>query len=69
MPVFEVLCNSLGPDKIWHPFQSQSDGDFAQWAKNRGLSSTAVTKLLALDGVHILQYEFKATTNNDELDG
>ena len=69
VPVFEALCNSLGPDNIWHPFQLQSDWDFAQCAKNRRLSSTVVTELLALDGVHILQYEFKVTTNNDKLDG
>ena len=59
VPVFEALRNDLGPDNIWHPFQSQSDWDFARWAKNRGPSSTAVTELLALDGVRTLQYDSK----------
>ncbi|KAI9431986.1 hypothetical protein H4582DRAFT_1821876 [Lactarius indigo] len=36
---------------IWSPFRSQRDWDFAQWAKNRGPTSTSVTELLAIDGV------------------
>ena len=51
VPGFQVLCDNLGPENIWHPFQSQRDWDFACWAKNRGPSSTAVTELLAMDGV------------------
>lgn len=51
VPGFQVLCDNLGPENIWHPFQSQRDWDFARWAKNRGPSSTAVTELLAMDGV------------------
>jgi hypothetical protein len=43
--------NGLSADNIWSPFQTQRDWDFAQWAKNRGLSSTAVTELLAMEGV------------------
>jgi hypothetical protein len=52
VPGFQVLHNNLGPDNIWHPFQSQCNWDFARWAKNRGPSLTAVTELLAMDGVH-----------------
>ena len=44
--------NGLSTDNIWSPFQTQCDWDFAQWAKNRGPSSTAVTELLAMEGVH-----------------
>jgi hypothetical protein len=51
VPGFQVLRDNLGPENIWHPFQSQRDWDFARWAKNRGPSSTAVTELLAMDGV------------------
>ena len=69
VPVFQALHSNLGPDNIWHPFQSQRDWDFARWAKNRGLLSTAVTELLALDGVHTLQCKFKAMANNDKLGG
>jgi hypothetical protein len=51
VPHFQVLHDNLGPENIWHPFQSQRDWEFAQWAKNRGPSSTAVSELLAIDGV------------------
>jgi len=49
-PDFQTHPNGLD-DNIWSPFQSQRDWDFAQWAKNRGSTSTAVTELLAMDGV------------------
>jgi hypothetical protein len=51
VPGFQALHDNLGPDNIWHPFQSQRDWDFARWAKKRGPSSTAVTELLAMNGV------------------
>jgi hypothetical protein len=51
VPGFQALHDNLGPDNIWYPFQSQCDWDFARWAKNRGPSSTAVTELLAMNGV------------------
>ncbi|KAI9430686.1 hypothetical protein BJY52DRAFT_1090380, partial [Lactarius psammicola] len=35
----------------WSPFQSQCDWEFAQWAKQRGPTSSAVSELLAIDGV------------------
>ncbi|KAH8984959.1 hypothetical protein EDB86DRAFT_3066087 [Lactarius hatsudake] len=44
---------------IWYPFQSQCDWDFAQWAKNRGSSSTAVTELLAINGLGLSYRNFK----------
>ena len=53
VPSYQALQDDLGPENIWYPFQSQCDWDFAQWAKNRGPSSTAVTELLAIDGVRI----------------
>lgn len=40
-----------GMENIWSPFRSQRDWDFAQWAKNRGPTLTAVTELLAINGV------------------
>jgi hypothetical protein len=43
--------NRLSTYNIWSLFQSQCDWDFAQWAKNWGPSSTAVTELLAIEGV------------------
>ena len=53
VPSYQALRDDLGPDCIWHPFQLQRDWEFARWAKNRGLSLTAVTELLAIDGVNI----------------
>jgi hypothetical protein len=57
VPAYQALQDSLGPENIWYPFQSQRDWDFAGWAKNRGPSSTAVTKLLAIEGVSLYQSE------------
>lgn len=51
MPGFQSLQDGLGAENVWAPFQSQRDWVFAQWAKNRGPGSTAVTELLAIDGV------------------
>ena len=51
VPGFQAPQDGLGAENIWSPFRSQCDWDFAQWAKNRGPSSTAVTELLAMDGV------------------
>ena len=41
-------------DNIYAPFQSKLDWDFAQWAKLCGPGSTAINKLLNIDGVSIL---------------
>jgi hypothetical protein len=46
--------DGLDAHNIWSPFQTRRDWEFAQWAKNRGPSSTAVTELLAMDGVSLL---------------
>ena len=43
--------DALSTENLWSPFRTQRDWDFAQWAKNRGPSSTAVTELLAIEGV------------------
>jgi hypothetical protein len=40
-------------DLMWSPFHSQIDWEVAHWAKMRGLSSSAVTELLAIPGVWI----------------
>lgn len=29
MPSYQALCDDLGPDRIWHPFQLQCDWEFA----------------------------------------
>jgi hypothetical protein len=55
--VYQARQDNLGPENIWYPFRSQRDWDFARWAKNRGPSSTAVTELLAMDGVRPYQSE------------
>ena len=51
VPGYQALHDNLGQGRIWYPFQSQRDWEFARWAKNRGPSSTAVTELLAMNGV------------------
>jgi hypothetical protein len=51
VPGYQALRDNLGQGHIWYPFRSQRDWEFARWAKNRGPSSTAVTELLAIEGV------------------
>jgi hypothetical protein len=45
----------VGPcgDSIWAPFRSKCDWEFARWAKLCGLSSSAITDLLAIPEVCI----------------
>lgn len=40
-----------GGSNIYHPFASQLEWEFARWAKFRGPTSSAVSDLLAIDGV------------------
>jgi hypothetical protein len=40
-----------GGDNPWTPFHSKKDWEIAQWAKLRGVGSTAFSELLAIDGV------------------
>ncbi|KAI9432312.1 hypothetical protein BJY52DRAFT_1132789 [Lactarius psammicola] len=51
VPGYKQLRAILGLGNIWSPFQSQCDWEFAQWAKQRGPTSSAVSELLAIDGV------------------
>ena len=48
--VYETLQNAH-MDAPWAPFSSQLDWEIARWAKMHGLSSTAVTELLKIEGV------------------
>ena len=45
------LCQAGLSDSDWAPFQSQHDWEVAQWAKSCGVTSTAVSKLLAIPEV------------------
>lgn len=38
-------------ENVWAPFKSKLDWDLARWAKMRGPGSTALSELLAIDGV------------------
>ncbi|KAG2154472.1 uncharacterized protein EDB93DRAFT_1320123 [Suillus bovinus] len=38
-------------DNVYHPFASKMDWEVARWAKLRGLSSTSLSDLLAIQGV------------------
>ena len=40
-----------GGDNTWAPFHSKKDWEVAQWAKLRGIGSTAFSEVLAIDGV------------------
>ena len=42
-----------GTNSIYAPFSSKLEWEIAQWAKNRGLSSTAFTDLLKIEGVSL----------------
>jgi hypothetical protein len=48
--------DSLGDERIWTPFTSRMDWEVARWAKLRGPSSTAVSELLAIEGVSTLNF-------------
>ncbi|KAG1810188.1 uncharacterized protein HD556DRAFT_1428325 [Suillus plorans] len=39
------------PENLYHPFTSKMDWEVARWAKLRGVSSTAFSDLLAIEGV------------------
>ncbi|KAH8101620.1 hypothetical protein BXZ70DRAFT_1019531, partial [Cristinia sonorae] len=62
--------SSYGSDtnNVYAPFPSQRDYLFAQWAKNRGPSSTALDELLRIDGVREdLGLAFKNTRELNKL--
>ena len=40
-------------ENLWAPFKSKLDWEFARWAKLYGPGSTAVTELLAIEGVSV----------------
>ena len=48
---FEAYQQSIDSNNNYAPFNSRLDWDIAQWAKTHGLSSSAVTKLLEIEGV------------------
>jgi hypothetical protein len=58
-PVYESRRGTHG-DSIWSPFMSECDWSFAQWAKMRGPTSSAVTELLAIPGVRTLLVSIRA---------
>jgi hypothetical protein len=47
----EYSAELADQENEWAPFSSKLDWEIAQWAKNRGPSSTAFTELLSIDGV------------------
>jgi hypothetical protein len=48
---FEAYRQSVGGNDDYVPFRSRLDWDIARWAKMHGPSSSAVTKLLEIEGV------------------
>ncbi|KAJ3501738.1 hypothetical protein NMY22_g18820 [Coprinellus aureogranulatus] len=62
----EAYADAVGDgSNIWAPFASKVDWEVAKWAKLRGPGSTALSELLAIEGVvDALKLSFK---NSDEL--
>jgi hypothetical protein len=52
---FEAYQQTIGSNNDYAPFISRLDWEIAQWAKTHKLSSSAVTKLLEIEGVR--QYQ------------
>ena len=50
-PMAHELDQDAAAESAWAPFNSQCDWKVAHWAKTRGITSSAVTDLLAIDGV------------------
>ena len=52
---YQQYANSLGTEENgpteWAPFSTRQEWEVARWAKLRGPSSTALSELLAIDGV------------------
>jgi hypothetical protein len=53
-----------GGDNPWAPFRSKKDWEIAQWAKLRGVGSTAFSEFLAIDGVNIFFAIFVCCKNS-----
>ena len=60
----ELTPNSS--DNIYAPFASKLDWEFAKWAKSCGISSTALTDLLNIEGVR-LSYALEGRSNDGML--
>ena len=60
---FEVYQQSIGCNNNYAPFRSKLDWDIAQWAKMHGPSSSAISKLLGIEGVrqHLLSSQLWIT--------
>lgn len=56
---FEAYQQTVGSDNDYAPFNSRLDWDIARWAKMHGLSSSAVTKLLEIEGVSQRFFSFQ----------
>ena len=52
-----------GGDNPWAPFHSKKDWEIAQWAKLRGVGSTAFSEVLAIDGVSFFLFFFVSSRN------
>ncbi|KAG2031147.1 hypothetical protein BDR03DRAFT_994793 [Suillus americanus] len=63
--VYGAHLSNADQENRYHPFASKMDWEVARWAKLRGLSSTALSDLLAIEGVsECLSLSFK---NANEL--
>ena len=68
-PGAPIPCDAQGPaahdtqeatptGSAWAPFCSQLDWELARWAKRCGLTSTAVSELLAIPGVRVYTFQY-----------
>lgn len=53
-------------ENLYHPFASKMDWEVARWAKLRGVSSTALSDLLAIEGVSWMPFIPKVYVINSE---
>ena len=61
--IFESRRAALS-DSDWAPFQSRRDWEVARWAKSCGATSTAVSNLLAIPGVHLVFVQYIYVTKS-----
>jgi hypothetical protein len=55
-------------ENVYHPFASKMEWEVARWAKLRGLSSTALSDLLAIEGVSWILFVPKVVVLTNDFD-
>jgi hypothetical protein len=58
------MCQARLLGSEWAPFQSQHDWEFARWVKSTGVTSTAVSNLLAIPEVCSISIQYNYVTKS-----